>query len=250
VYLFVRDLLVDGINVLSVRSCTCACETTDILNGLRSEQCRRKKCDRLITQDARGQEDQGQYSSYHTWQVPIRQHGPHGLQSLSCSSRVGQRSGLALFPLEGVDHKAAHQRSIQAAVDRTTGDGTPIRAPEIVPVQTAQASANGHADSSDEDSALHFVLQVLILKGAYKGQKLIMLVARKTTASTNSTIPSVPGIIPVKYNNAITTATMVRRIRSVVPMFGFIVSGFGYQRSSILTGRTVMNITENPDHSR
>jgi hypothetical protein len=147
-------------------------------------------------------------------------------RSSGSSGGCDHRSRLALLPFEGVHHEAAHERSIQAAVDRTTGDGTSIGAPEVVPVQPTQASANGHAQRGDEDSAFHFVLHVLIPNGAYKGQKLIKLVARNTTARTNSTIPNVPGITPVKYKNAITTGTTVRRIRSVDPMFGFIVSGF------------------------
>jgi hypothetical protein len=146
-------------------------------------------------------------------------------RSSSSSGGCDHRSGLALLPFEGVHHEAAHERSIQAAIDRTTGDGTSVGAPEIVPVQPAQASANGYAQRGDEDSAFHFVLHVLIPNGAYKGQKLIRLVATNTTASTNSTIPNVPGMTPVKYNSAITTATTVRRIRSVDPMFGFIASG-------------------------
>lgn len=41
------------------------------------------------------------------------------------------------------------------------------------------------------------VAQVLIPNGAYKGQKLIKLVITKIPAKTNSTIPSVPEIVPL-----------------------------------------------------
>ena len=41
-------------------------------------------------------------------------------------------------------------------------------------------------------------------------------------------MPKVPGIVPVKYSTAITTANKVRRIRSVDPMFGFIGAVLGH----------------------
>lgn len=66
-----------------------------------------------------------------------------------------------------------------------------------------------------------FIGQVLIPKGAYKGQKLIKLVKRNTTASTNNTIPKVPVSVPVKYNTPIIAAIMNLMIRSVLPMFFF-----------------------------
>jgi hypothetical protein len=63
---------------------------------------------------------------------------------------------------------------------------------------------------------------VLILKGAYKGQKEIALVATNITANTNKITPKVPLTVPVKDKIAITAARIKRTIRSVVPMFGFI----------------------------
>ena len=66
-----------------------------------------------------------------------------------------------------------------------------------------------------------FIVQVLIPKGAYNGQKLIKLVKRNTPARTNNTIPKVPVIVPVKYNAAIIAAMMNRIIRSELPMFFF-----------------------------
>ena len=68
----------------------------------------------------------------------------------------------------------------------------------------------------------HFVLQVEIPKGAYKGQKLIKLVAKKTPPKISKINPKVPEIVPVKYKTAITTAMKLRMILSVGPMFFFI----------------------------
>lgn len=65
--------------------------------------------------------------------------------------------------------------------------------------------------------------QVLIPKGAYKGQKLIKLVNKKTPANTKRTIPTVPVIIPVKYNTAIIAATIALMIRSEFPIFFFMM---------------------------
>ena len=66
-----------------------------------------------------------------------------------------------------------------------------------------------------------FVEQVLKPNGAYSGQKLTRLVATNTPASTNKTIPSVPVIVPVKYNTATAAAMMTRIRRSIEPIFFF-----------------------------
>lgn len=66
-----------------------------------------------------------------------------------------------------------------------------------------------------------FVEQVFRPNGAYSGQKLMRLVATKMPANTNKTIPSVPVMIPVKYNTATTAAIMTRIRRSIEPIFFF-----------------------------
>lgn len=62
--------------------------------------------------------------------------------------------------------------------------------------------------------------------GAYSGQKLTNDVSANTTATTNNTMPNVPEIVPVKYSTPNTTATIKRMMRSVEPMFFFILFGF------------------------
>ena len=64
----------------------------------------------------------------------------------------------------------------------------------------------------------------MIPNGAYNGQKLIKLVKRNIAAKISATIPSVPGIVPVKYNIAITTANTTRIARSVLPIFFFMTT--------------------------
>jgi hypothetical protein len=63
-------------------------------------------------------------------------------------------------------------------------------------------------------------------KGRYKGQKLIKLVRRKTTAKMTKTSPKVPETVPVKYNKAIVAARITRMARSADPMFFFILGNF------------------------
>lgn len=69
----------------------------------------------------------------------------------------------------------------------------------------------------------YFVLQVEIPKGAYKGQKLMKLVAKKTPPKISKINPKVPEIVPVKYKTAITIAIKLRMILSVEPMFFFMI---------------------------
>jgi hypothetical protein len=66
--------------------------------------------------------------------------------------------------------------------------------------------------------------QVLIPKGAYKGQKLTKLVRVKTTANVISTMPHVPLTVSVKKRVAKTAASNNRMIRSAEPIFAFIIS--------------------------
>jgi hypothetical protein len=66
------------------------------------------------------------------------------------------------------------------------------------------------------------VLQVLIPKGAYKGQNDTTLVKTKMPARTNNTMPKVPVITLVKYKIPMTTATIILATLSVLPMFAFI----------------------------
>lgn len=81
---------------------------------------------------------------------------------------------------------------------------------------------NGSCNSILKLKNQSFFLQVLIPKGAYNGQKLIKLVKTKTPPKINSTKPKVPSITCVKYNTAITIATINRIIRSAPPIFAFI----------------------------
>lgn len=66
-------------------------------------------------------------------------------------------------------------------------------------------------------------LHVLILNGAYNGQKLIKLVNTNIPAKINKTIPKVPDITFVKYNTAIKMAISTLIILSVDPIFFFII---------------------------
>jgi hypothetical protein len=67
------------------------------------------------------------------------------------------------------------------------------------------------------------VEQVLMPKGAYKGQKLTKLVSVKTTANVISTMPHVPLTVSVKKSVAKTAASNNRMMRSADPIFAFIV---------------------------
>ncbi len=67
------------------------------------------------------------------------------------------------------------------------------------------------------------VEQVLMPKGAYKGQKLTKLVRVKTTASVISTMLHVPLTVSVKKSVAKTAASNNRMTRSTDPIFDFIV---------------------------
>ncbi len=57
--------------------------------------------------------------------------------------------------------------------------------------------------------------------GAYRGQKLIKLVSKKTPAKTNNTIPSVPVITSKKNKTPIANAINILIIRSADPIFAF-----------------------------
>ena len=60
----------------------------------------------------------------------------------------------------------------------------------------------------------------------YKGQNEIADVIKKTAAKTNAIIPIVPLITFVKYKTAISDAANNLIIRSVEPIFAFIISNF------------------------
>lgn len=72
-------------------------------------------------------------------------------------------------------------------------------------------------------NVFHFVLQVLIPSKVYNGQNETRLVSAKTAATTTKTIPRVPDITPEKYKAAKTTANTILIIRSIEPMFAFII---------------------------
>lgn len=72
-------------------------------------------------------------------------------------------------------------------------------------------------------NVFHLVLQVLIPSKVYNGQKETTLVRAKTAATTNKTIPNVPEITPKKYNAANVTPTKILIMRSVEPIFAFII---------------------------
>ena len=67
-----------------------------------------------------------------------------------------------------------------------------------------------------------FLGRVEIPNGIYSGQKLMNEVRMKIPDSTSRMMAVVPERYPVAYNPIITIAIMTRRMRSNVPMFGFI----------------------------
>jgi hypothetical protein len=69
----------------------------------------------------------------------------------------------------------------------------------------------------------------------YIGQKLRKLVAAKITATTSSTMPSVPEIYPSVYKAAMIAATIKRIVLSVVPIFFFIVQKYCAKKSGRVT---------------
>ncbi len=70
--------------------------------------------------------------------------------------------------------------------------------------------------------AFHLVLQVLMPKGAYKGQNETNEVNTKIQAKASNTMPTVPETVPVKYKAAMMMARSTRTARSTLPMFFFI----------------------------
>jgi hypothetical protein len=60
----------------------------------------------------------------------------------------------------------------------------------------------------------------------YSGQKLMTLVSVKMAATASAIILSVPVRVPVKYNAMAIAATIRRIMRSVPPMFGFMIEMF------------------------
>lgn len=86
----------------------------------------------------------------------------------------------------------------------------------------------------------HFlVLHVFNPTIEYKGQKLTRLVKAKTMEITIKTIPNVLVTVPVKYNAAKTIAKNKRIMRSVPPIFFFMIYNFLF-----------MNISYNPNRHR
>lgn len=61
------------------------------------------------------------------------------------------------------------------------------------------------------------------------------LVRINTAANANPIMATVPLIMPAKYSAAITTASMMRMILSVLPMFFFIGVCFGYEDQNYFT---------------
>lgn len=70
------------------------------------------------------------------------------------------------------------------------------------------------------------VLHVLIPNRLYNGQTLKIEVSKNTPDTTNKTIPSTPLITLVKNNTIKTAAITIRKLRSSIPMFFFIIEIF------------------------
>jgi len=68
-----------------------------------------------------------------------------------------------------------------------------------------------------------YFLQVLIPKGKYKGQKLTKLVSMKIPDKANKTMAAVSEIIFAANKTSRTNATSTRIMRSIVPIFFFII---------------------------
>lgn len=74
-------------------------------------------------------------------------------------------------------------------------------------------------DRAKSTARLAYFFVVEILNGAYSGQKLIALVARKMIAKAPKRMPIVPLTAPLSNSTPITSATNVLIARSVVPIF-------------------------------
>ena len=70
------------------------------------------------------------------------------------------------------------------------------------------------------------ILQVFIPNKVYNGQKLMKEVSKKTIPTINKRIPKVPVTVFVKYNAPKSTAIKILMMRSALPMFFFIMTGF------------------------
>jgi hypothetical protein len=68
------------------------------------------------------------------------------------------------------------------------------------------------------------VLQVFIPNIEYNGQKLMSDVSKKTMPIINNIVPNVPVTVCVKYNTPKTIATIILTIRSVDPIFFFMMT--------------------------
>ena len=73
----------------------------------------------------------------------------------------------------------------------------------------------------------YFCFRVDRPNGIYNGQVLIRLVPKKIIANTPSIIAVVPEMTFMKYRTPTNIASSVRTVRSIVPMFFFIVCTFG-----------------------
>jgi len=83
------------------------------------------------------------------------------------------------------------------------------------------------AHSLDEVKKNYFLTgQLFKPNKVYNGQKLTRLVSKKMPAKARSTMPNVPVITLVKNRAAMMMAIMVRVMRSVLPMFFFIIDNF------------------------
>lgn len=85
-----------------------------------------------------------------------------------------------------------------------------------------KAGLCGHKATTTQ--RVYFLVE--ILNGRYKGQKLTAAVNRKITPKTTRMFAAIPSIVPVSFNVKNTSAIMIRRIRSMDPMFAFMILCF------------------------
>ena len=63
---------------------------------------------------------------------------------------------------------------------------------------------------------------VVMLNGAYRGQKLTKLVRSNTNARTPSTQARAPVMVPLNTNTPRITAVMILTMRSAIPSYNFV----------------------------
>ena len=74
-----------------------------------------------------------------------------------------------------------------------------------------------------EDFAYFTILQVLMPKGLYSGQNPTKLVNINIPESNSNTSPAAPKMLPLTYRTIIVIAIIKRIMRSVVPIFFFMI---------------------------